>query len=55
MSFIIVKDNIELPASNVLNIKNNSKFTSNLSAKEPIDTMSNTGNISMPNSEVKCI
>lgn len=55
MYFKIVTDNIKSPASNVLNIKNNSKFTSNLSKKEPIETMNNSGNISIPNSEVKCI
>lgn len=53
MFFIIVIDNIESSASNVLNIKNNSKFTSNLPGKEPIETMNNSGNIPIPNSEVK--
>lgn len=56
MYFIIVTDNCELSDINVLNIKNNSKVASNLSEKEPIETMNNSGNIPpVPNSEVKCI
>lgn len=54
MYFIIVTDNCESSDINVLNIKNNSKVTSNLSEKEPIETMNNSGNIPVPNSEVKC-